>query len=103
MLATGPSASASCRAMRGIAVRRATTRARDTQVIIFLIRFFFALSMTLTSVMQGVNGLHFCRLVGRIQAEDHADNEAEYHRQGHHTAVESKDDTGAGHHRGHDL
>ena len=72
---------------------------KNFQLYSFLICLFLALSMVLTSVVQGIDGLHFCGLVGGIQAKNQADDEAEYHRQQHDAAHRNgkADDIALGH------
>ncbi len=86
-LATGPSWVSCCRARAGSIARPITTSASTPHRTYRRICFFFVLSISLPSVVQRVDGLHLGGLIGRVQSEDHADEEAEGHGQHDHACV----------------
>ena len=57
----------------------------------------------LSSVVQGIDGLHLGSFIGGIQSENHTDQEAENNRCQHNTAVQLEHKSGAGNHCGDHL
>ena len=53
---------------------------------------------SLAAIVQGLDGRQLCGLVGGIQAEDHADGEAEGHGNDHHVPLQAEGQAHAGHH-----